>query len=442
MNLVILLPTIIQRSIGLIVPRTIALVFVGFLYGEFLSSAQGSSSVTLAWNPSPSSGVAGYYLYYGTSSGSYPQFINIGNTTSGTVSNLAAGQTYFFVVTAYNTAGLQSVPSNQVSYTTAPATLSVASAPPGPTVVNTIPNTPDFDGNGDQDLLWRNKLTGEVGVWLMNGATRKAAETIGAASLSWVIINSADFDGDGKSDILWQFANTTLYGVWLMDGTEVKTTHKFTLPSYAGQICCVADLDGDHLADLVSFNRSAGSVYFWKNNGSFQFALQTSYAVSAASGWLPVGIARLNGASAPPALIWRNANTGSVAAWFMSSFSRSSVLTFGNPGTSVALRGFGDFSGDGKADLLLFNTSNHVVGYWRLNGAQPPNSISLAQVAPTWVPVGVENLNGSGDSEIIWRETATGALGAWQVSGSIFSGYLGSLLVGSDWHLELEAVAP
>jgi lipopolysaccharide transport system permease protein len=45
-------------------------------------------------------------VYYGTSSGSYPQIINVGNRTTATVSNLASGQTYYFVVTDYNTVRL------------------------------------------------------------------------------------------------------------------------------------------------------------------------------------------------------------------------------------------------------------------------------------------------------------------------------------------------
>ncbi len=186
-----------------------------------------------------------------------------------------------------------------------------------------------------------------------------------------------------------------------MNGTQIAGIQNFTLPSYAGQICCVADFDGDRLADLVTLNRAAGVIYFWKNTGSLRFVSQTSYVVSAASGWLPVGAARLNGAGAPPAVIWRNASTGEIAAWFMSTFFWSSVSSFGNPGNDVVLSGFGDFSGDGRTDLLLFNTSSKLVGYWQSNGAQEPSSVSLAQVSGTWVPVGAENLDGNGNAEII-----------------------------------------
>jgi kumamolisin len=306
----------------------------------------------------------------------------------------------------------------------------------------TVPNPPDFNGDGKQDFLWRNTTTGQVGIWLMNGSTATATALLGSPALSWVIVNTGDFNGDGKSDVLWQLANTNQYGVWFMNGTQIANIQNFTLPSYAGRICCVADFDGDGLADLVTFNRSSGDIYFWRNTGSLQFALRTAYATGAGSGWLPVGTVRLNGPSAPPALIWRNANTGVIAAWFMTGFTWSSVATFGNPGNDVVLCGFGDFSGDGKADLLLFNTLNNVVGYWRSNGAQQPASVPLAQVSGSWLPVGAENLDGSGNAEIIWRQSSTGALRAWQVSGSTSSIYINPAPVGSIWQLQPNRFAP
>jgi uncharacterized protein (DUF2141 family) len=53
-------------------------------------------------------------IHYGTASGTYSQGIDVGNTTSYTVSNLIDGQTYYFAVTAYNAVGYQSVCSNEV----------------------------------------------------------------------------------------------------------------------------------------------------------------------------------------------------------------------------------------------------------------------------------------------------------------------------------------
>ncbi len=78
--------------------------------------------VTLTWNPSSSPNIAGYRLHSGTTSGVYSQTIELGNATSTLVSNLVTGKTYFFVVTAYNTMGVESARSNEVSYLAPPTT--------------------------------------------------------------------------------------------------------------------------------------------------------------------------------------------------------------------------------------------------------------------------------------------------------------------------------
>ena len=80
-------------------------------------TALAQSSVTLAWNTDTDPTVVGYNLDYGTSSGNLTQTEDVGNTTTTTVSGLTAGTTYYFAVTAYNAAGVNSVNSNVVVYT-------------------------------------------------------------------------------------------------------------------------------------------------------------------------------------------------------------------------------------------------------------------------------------------------------------------------------------
>ena len=73
--------------------------------------------VTLAWNPNPEADIAGYRLYFSKSSGVYPDPpVDTGNVTTFT-QTLPYGFTYFTVVTAYNHFGLESLPSNEVTFT-------------------------------------------------------------------------------------------------------------------------------------------------------------------------------------------------------------------------------------------------------------------------------------------------------------------------------------
>lgn len=81
-----------------------------------------TSSVTLTWYPSPSPDVTGYNVYSGSASGIYTNKISVGNTTSVTLSNMIAGNTYYFSATCYDTNGEESALSNEAVYTMPPDT--------------------------------------------------------------------------------------------------------------------------------------------------------------------------------------------------------------------------------------------------------------------------------------------------------------------------------
>jgi hypothetical protein len=101
-----------------------------------LSLAQAAQSVALAWNADTDPTVVGYNVIYGTSSGTYTQTLNVGNSTTATVPSLTAGQTYYFAGTAHNAAAQNSISSNQVSFTAS------ASPTPTPTPAPTPKPTP------------------------------------------------------------------------------------------------------------------------------------------------------------------------------------------------------------------------------------------------------------------------------------------------------------
>jgi hypothetical protein len=89
---------------------------------ESSSPSSGSStysSITLSWykptlnsDGSNLNDLAGYKIYYGTSSNNYTQSIDVGNITSAVISSLSPG-TWCFATTAYDTAGNESGYSNE-----------------------------------------------------------------------------------------------------------------------------------------------------------------------------------------------------------------------------------------------------------------------------------------------------------------------------------------
>ena len=48
--------------------------------------------------------------------------------------------------------------------------------------------TPDLDGDGKRDILWRSTINGDVNGWLMNGLVKSSGGFIRAAETSWANI--------------------------------------------------------------------------------------------------------------------------------------------------------------------------------------------------------------------------------------------------------------
>jgi Fibronectin type III domain len=78
------------------------------------TQTSGQDTVQLTWSPNKERNIAGYRLYYGTRSHSYSVHVNVGMSTIATLTNLTGR--HFFAVTAYNTLGLESPFSNEVSW--------------------------------------------------------------------------------------------------------------------------------------------------------------------------------------------------------------------------------------------------------------------------------------------------------------------------------------
>ncbi len=110
-------------------------------------------AVTLEWDRNAEPNVAGYRLLYGHVPGEYDQQLDAGNSTTATVTDLQPGWTYWFVVVAYNSLGMESDPSNVVTYDV---------PPPPPTAAVLLDFTAVWQADGGLRLAWNTGV--EVGV--------------------------------------------------------------------------------------------------------------------------------------------------------------------------------------------------------------------------------------------------------------------------------------
>jgi hypothetical protein len=123
-----------------------------------MGQALETKSVTVLWDPNPENDIAGYRLFWGETN-SAATVRDVGNVTQTQVTNLVAGRTYYFYLTAYNTSGLESDPSTNVFYTQP----------------QSVPATPSgFSGTAVSStqisLRWTDNSSNETGFHLMRKA--------------------------------------------------------------------------------------------------------------------------------------------------------------------------------------------------------------------------------------------------------------------------------
>lgn len=108
-----------------------------------------ATDVTLAWDPSPDADLSGYRIYYQANSSAIPfqgsgategnAPVDRGKSTTASISGLNPANSYFFAVTAYNSAGEESVYSNIVQIPeTLPPTVGITGPQAGTTVAGTV----------------------------------------------------------------------------------------------------------------------------------------------------------------------------------------------------------------------------------------------------------------------------------------------------------------
>jgi hypothetical protein len=256
----------------------------------------------------------------------------------------------------------------------------------GSAYIYQIPMTPDFNGDGYADILWRNSVTGVNVVWNMTGNDILYTELPDAvADIQWKIAGLADFDFDGKPDIVWRNYETGQNYIWFMDGATHASGAYFE---------AVPDLD-----------------------------------------WKIVGTADFNG-DGKPDIVWRNFSTGINLIWFMDGTTHVGDASFDAvPDLAWKIVGLGDFDKDGSTDVLWRNFSTGQNYVWFMNGATHTAGAYIDAVADLdWNVAALADFNKDGRVDIVWRNGVTGMNVVWYMNGILHTdGEYIPAVADTDW---------
>jgi hypothetical protein len=231
-----------------------------------------------------------------------------------------------------------------------------------------IAGTGDFDGDGRVDVLWRND-NGDVTNWL-GQANGGFASNFGNAYYqvdnSWHIAGTGDFNGDGRDDILWRNDSGRVTD-WLGQANSGFAGNFANADANAGtdwHIVGTGDFNGDGLSDILWRNDN-GDLTNWlgQANGGFASNFGNAY-YQVDNSWHVAGTGDFNGDGRSD-ILWRQ-DSGRVTDWLgqaNSGFSGNFANADANAGTDWHIVGTGDYNGDAIDDVLWRNDNGDLTNW-------------------------------------------------------------------------------
>ncbi|KAK4896112.1 hypothetical protein LTR27_005969 [Elasticomyces elasticus] len=249
----------------------------------------------------------------------------------------------------------------------------------------------DLDGDGKDEYLWVNQITGSmIGYYNKYGGSAtwipiNDGKTIASGVGTGAGVRIADLDGDGKDDYLFVHTDGSVDAYINKGATSSGWAWKEVLKIATGvagatqQTVIFADIDGDGRADYV-VKHDDGGLDVYLNIGAY----------------------------------------GSVDNIVWQPYLKAAG-GLGNPNITLA-----DLDGDGRADYLIFDQDGGLSGYTNIRGKSEGQPVWISQggaksIASGLAPpnrVRTADLNGDGKADYLIINDTSGAVSAYLNNGN------------------------
>jgi hypothetical protein len=294
-------------------------------------------------------------------------------------------------------------------------------------LTRSITNTHDFNADTKSDVLWRD-TSGNVAMWLMNGASFPTTSVIGNVPLVWSIVGQRDFAGNGNSDILWR-DTTGDAAIWVMNGVQIGSVNSFSPVPTNWFVAATGEFNANGMGDIL-WEDNQGNLAIWFMNGA-----QVTSALAAGqmpANWVIVG------ADNKGVIFLRNTATGEFGVWVMQGATVAQSVDFGVVPLTWTIAGIGDFDGNGSSDILWRDNLGNVAIWLMQESTQSITILStagLGNIGLNWTIVQTGDYNGAGMADILWMDNL-GNVATWFMNGTTVSSTTVYGNVGKTWTVQ------
>ncbi|MEA5559267.1 FG-GAP repeat domain-containing protein [Nodularia spumigena] len=240
-----------------------------------------------------------------------------------------------------------------------------------------------------------------------------------------------DFNGDGQTDILLTNPSQGLNQALLMDGTNYAGfSNLFGSPGY--RPVATAEFNKYGTTDIIVSNSTNNFNAVWFMDGPNYL---DGVGLPIAAGWEIKGAADFNGDGNVDILLNNTANNWNTV-WFLGGDNGATYTGYGNLPVAEGwdITGVADFNGDGKADLLLNNPTEGWNTVWFLDGTDYIGYANLPS-APGWQSLGTGDFNSDAKPDIIMNNLTSNSNTIWLMDGTNYTGFANLPNTPAGWEI-------
>lgn len=219
----------------------------------------------------------------------------------------------------------------------------------------------------------------------------------------WKLAATGDANGDASGDFVWRDGDRKIR-VWLRDGRTYLAQNTLRALEPREEVMACVDFDGDGVSDVVTRDADAKQVKVLRMRNGLA---TTEWSVSIPSlDWNPLP------QSVDSGLLMRNASTGEVVHVTRDPLSGEiASASFPSPSRDTAIEGIGDVDGDGAPDMVCRNPADDEISLWRIDRrGKLIEARDLGIDGGAWKVEAVRDWDGNGCDDLLLSRGGSGKL--------------------------------